>query len=149
MKETKRYDGMDIAMIIYDKTTKILDFASVGSVCACYVKDKVITEFPRNKVYVPMLLLENSAIPDFEKFSIVLNEKTQFYMFSDGITDQFDDVSRKKFGKKRLLAMLQAIQKMPSDMQQQHIETVMNDWKKGAPQTDDISLFGFEIDNVL
>ena len=145
MKETKRYDGMDIAMLVYDKNTKILDFASVGSVCACYVKDNVVVEFPRNKVYVPMLLVENAEIPDFGKFSIQLDKTTQFYMFSDGITDQFDAEYRKKFGRKKFLELLQDLQEMPVNEQKHYIETVMNDWKKDAPQTDDISLLAFEI----
>ncbi len=145
MKATKRYDGMDIAMIIYDKTTKILDFASVGSVTACYVKDNTVVEFPRNKVYVPMLLLEDTQIPDFEKFSITLEGKMQFYMFSDGITDQFDADYRKKFGKKKFLEMLQNLQEVTLNEQKQYMETVINDWKQNAPQTDDISLLGFEI----
>ena len=145
MKETKRYDGMDIAMLVYDKNTKILDFASVGSVSACYVKDNIVTEFPRNKVYVPMLLVENTEIPNFEKFSITLNKTTQFYMFSDGITDQFDSTYKKKFGRKKFNELLQNLQEIPINEQKHHIETVMNDWKKDAPQTDDISLLAFEI----
>ena len=145
MKETKRYDGMDIAMLVYDKKNKILDFASVGSVCACYVKDNVVNEFPRNKLYVPMLLIENTEIPDFEKFSIELDEKTRFYMFSDGITDQFDSEYRKKFGRKKFLDLLHQAQEMPLNQQKNYIETIINDWKKDAPQTDDISLLAFEI----
>ena len=145
MKETKRYDGMDIAMFVYDKNTKILDFASVGSVCACYVRDNIVSEFPRNKVYVPMLLIENTEISDFEKFSIELDKKTKFYMFSDGITDQFDEGYKKKFGKKNLLNLIQQTQEMTLNQQKNHIETIINDWKKDAPQTDDISLLGFEI----
>ena len=136
---------MDIAMLVYDKKNKILDFASVGSVCACYVKDNVVNEFPRNKLYVPMLLIENTEIPDFEKFSIELDEKTRFYMFSDGITDQFDSEYRKKFGRKKFLDLLHQAQEMPLNQQKNHIETIINDWKKDAPQTDDISLLGFEI----
>ena len=145
MKETKRYDGMDIAMLVYDKNTKILDFASVGSVCACYVKDNIVNEFPRNEIYVPMLLLEDTEIPDFEKFSITLDKPTKFYMFSDGITDQFDSEYRKKFGKKSFVNLLQQTQEIPLNQQKNHIETVISDWKKDAPQTDDISLLGFEV----
>ena len=147
MKETKRYDGMDIAMLVYDKNTKILNFASVGSVCACYVRDNMLLEFPRNKIYVPMLLLENTEIPDFEKFSITLDKPTQCYMFSDGITDQFDAGYRKKFGKKKFLELLQTMQEIPLNQQKHHIETVMNDWRKDAPQTDDMSLLAFQLNN--
>ena len=145
MKETKRYDGMDIAMIIFDKTTKILDFASVGSVSGCYVKNNIIKEFPRNKIYVPMLLLENHPFPAFQEFSMELDKTTRFYVFSDGIIDQFDSISTKKFGKKRLLIVLQDIQKMQLNKQKNYIETVIKNWKKDAPQTDDISLLVFEI----
>ena len=80
--------------------------------------------------------------PVYENHTISINKGDTFYMFSDGITDQFGGEKNKKFSKKRLNELLFKIQKSNLEKQQGKLEKALLDWQGKYEQIDDITFMG-------
>ena len=70
---------------------------------------------------------------------------TSIYLYSDGITDQFDALGNSRFGSTRLHALLGSMAHMPMEAQQARFIQEMGNWKGDATQTDDMSLTGIRL----
>ncbi|MDG1914041.1 MAG: tetratricopeptide repeat protein [Crocinitomix sp.] len=83
----------------------------------------------------------------FEK-SISLQEANGdiFYLFSDGVTDQFGGKRNKKFTTKRLLKLIVNGAFHSMDQNKAIIENALEEWQGSAEQTNDIVCVGFKLD---
>ncbi|MFW5658363.1 MAG: SpoIIE family protein phosphatase [Bacteroidota bacterium] len=80
----------------------------------------------------------------FETKNIKRETDTTCYMFSDGVTDQFGDGSKKKFTLKRLQELLTASLFLPMDHQKKVLENRFKLWRGDVPQTDDVIVVGIK-----
>jgi len=80
----------------------------------------------------------------FTEHVIKIEKGDRFYMYSDGITDQFDATNNQKFTSKRFKSLITAIHNQDFDNQESYLEHQLNDWKGDTKQTDDILVVGFE-----
>lgn len=76
--------------------------------------------------------------------TIALEPGDRLYLYSDGISDQMNPQG-KRFGSKRVEALIQAISQLPLSAQREYIERTLSDWQGDASQTDDILFLGLEI----
>ena len=77
----------------------------------------------------------------FRVVETILDEKSSFYMFSDGISDQIGGKKKLMYGKKRLLNQIQS-----SASVAEAIERIMKDlssYQADNKRRDDLTLFGF------
>ncbi len=81
----------------------------------------------------------------FENIKYGLKNTDMVYLFSDGYADQFNPTSRKRFLNNQLLALLTSISQQSIAQQEIALDTTFLDWKKNAPQTDDILILGLKI----
>ncbi len=136
-------DGMDISICVYDKNTKQLDFGGA--------KNSLLMVAGGN---VEEVLADKSSIGGFEikrrnmqkgfnTKTIEVEPGTWFYIFSDGIVDQFDRRSKRKYSKNRFQTLLTNIQHLPSEIQKIEILKDMDAWRGSDKQTDDIIVIGF------
>lgn len=72
-----------------------------------------------------------------------------FYLFSDGIVDQFGwervpgrEARRVKFMNKRLRELLDRVRTLPAAQQKSAIEEAILDWRGDIEQIDDICVVG-------
>ncbi len=70
---------------------------------------------------------------------------TSFYLFSDGLADQFGQQSGKKFKIKKLQDLLADLNHQPMQEQYRCISELFNDWKGNLEQTDDVLLIGIKV----
>ena len=67
----------------------------------------------------------------------------QFYLWSDGITDQIGGARQRSFGKRRTLHCLIDHCRMPMNHQKAHLEREFENYRHNEVRRDDITMFGF------
>nr|WP_320145500.1 SpoIIE family protein phosphatase [uncultured Anaeromusa sp.] len=81
----------------------------------------------------------------FTTHEIVVQEGDRFYLATDGYTDQNGEKNEYPFGRKRLLASLEACAVMPLEEQEQWLTQCLEKYQGREPQRDDITLIGFSL----
>ncbi len=69
-----------------------------------------------------------------------------FYLFSDGIVDQYGGANRKKYKSLNSKKLLLSIQKESMKKQGQIVENTFETWKGEIEQIDDVSVIGVKIE---
>ena len=105
------------------------------------IVDDKVNEFKGNKISIGYS--KKSHPIEFINHEIDLSENTQFYIFSDGVTDQVGGSKNLMYGKKRLLKHISQSTDIKSVIQS--ITDDFNDYQKDNNRRDDLSLFGFSI----
>jgi serine phosphatase RsbU (regulator of sigma subunit) len=140
-------DGMDIALcqLAYQTQELIQEptllFASAQR--PLYViRNQELTEYKGNKIPIGNAFYEEKT---FDYKNIPIQKNDLVYIFSDGITDQFDATDTKKYSTKRLKNFLITLQNIPITHQQKIIQQEMAQWQGTTSQTDDMLLLGVAI----
>lgn len=134
-------DGMDVALVVIDEETRVLEFA--GACNPAYIIRK--GEFVQ-------LRPDKFAIGSFEhgqkkytNHKFQLEEGDMVYIFSDGYADQFGGPKGKKFLKKRFRELLLEISGLPEKEQHTRLNETLLTWKRSLDQVDDILVIGLRI----
>ncbi|MCE3258881.1 MAG: tetratricopeptide repeat protein, partial [Bacteroidetes bacterium] len=80
----------------------------------------------------------------FENITIPPGANRSFYLFSDGVKDQFGGPKQKKLSSKRFKQILHQASSLPVDQQHKFIFESITSWKAGMPQTDDMLVIGLQ-----
>ncbi|MCB9188716.1 MAG: SpoIIE family protein phosphatase [Flavobacteriales bacterium] len=138
--ELKARDGMDIALTKFIKETNELCFA--GAYRPCILIKNEIQELVGSKYPIGFYITDEKV---FDEVKIQLQKGDRFYLFSDGITDQFGGPDDKKFKKAQLKDLLLKSENMTMNEQKDYIQYVFKNWQQGNEQTDDVLLIGLEV----
>jgi PAS domain S-box-containing protein len=136
-------DGMDIGIFCYDNSTNTANYS--GARRPLYKLNKSGIES------VPGAKLSIGDVGDtfgvsFETHAVDIAEGDIFYLFSDGVTDQFGGKRNKKFTIKRLLNLIVNGANHSMDQNKSIIENALEEWQGSGEQTDDMVLLSFKID---
>ena len=152
-------DYMDMALAILNKNNRELHFAGANNP-VYIIRDK---KKPGGKELEPYLSTEGEDYQlyeikgdkqpigvhweetPFRTHSIVLREDDTFYLFSDGIVDQFGGPKGKKFMSKNFKKLLLNMQNIPLKEQGAALEEVLLDWMGEISQIDDILVMGLRL----
>lgn len=134
-------DGMDIAICVIDKTSRLLTFA--GGMSSIYlIRDNEIISYKGDRK--PIGSLASSGTSSFEKQEIQLQNNDFIYLFSDGYADQFGGPEGKKFKYRRFRHLLLNIHKLPAEDQKNIIHQKFEEWiGTKYEQIDDVLVLGF------
>ncbi len=128
--------GAELAVFCFNTSSNDVRFVSTG-VRAAMKKSTGEIEFLR-----PKKLLEVSAAnSDLEQLVIPISEISSLYVFTDGLTDQFDSNDKKKLGRKGLKKIIEQERSFDSSYYGEEI----NKWRGSNYQYDDITLLGMVI----
>lgn len=134
-------DGLDIALICYDKTKQTIEYVNANRPLYIISNDELIT-----------LTSENVNIGGYADFESVIPTKTlsvkpgdQFFLFTDGITDQFGGEKNKKYNPARLRQFLLMNNHLSLVELKKKLNEEISDWQQHYEQTDDILLLGLKI----
>ncbi|MCK4920033.1 MAG: SpoIIE family protein phosphatase, partial [Bacteroidales bacterium] len=81
----------------------------------------------------------------FALHSMELIKGDSFYIFTDGLIDQFGGIKGKKFLTKRLKEILMNISHLPMAEQHSQINQTFTDWKGNYFQVDDVLMIGLRV----
>ncbi len=136
-------DGMDIALCVVDKKKKIMHFAGANNPLYI-IRNNELNIIKRDHMQIGIHL--NSDVP-FTNHTIEMQINDHYYIFTDGLPDQFGGLENKKFKYAQLQQLLISMNNEPFSVQHQIIEDTFNSWKGDNEQTDDILVIGFKIGN--
>ncbi len=141
-KEILSDDGMDVALIYFDKEVQTITFAG-ARLPLIYVHDDRLTIIKGDKQSIGYRKSDLNFT--YTNHTIEVEEGMTFYMYSDGITDQLGGEKGLMFGTIRLKKLLQEISKENFDRQQEIITETLKEYQGANNRQDDITVIGFKI----
>jgi len=143
--ETNSVNGMDAAVITLETTsTQEIKVTFAGAKNSLYYlssNEDEIVEIPGARKSIGGT--QNPA-KSFTNHVVHLPHGSMLYLGSDGLKDQ-NDKRRKKFGKKRLIQLLNQVAALPLDQQRQIIEANLSKQMQDTTQRDDILWIGLRL----
>ncbi|TAD99126.1 MAG: hypothetical protein EAZ97_09555 [Bacteroidetes bacterium] len=135
-KEGKNTDGMDIALCLFEKrdeTTKITFAGAKTSIF--YLENNVIQMVSGDRISIGGRV---ERTKEFENHEMILPSKTSIYFFSDGFTDQNNEL-RKSFGTNRLRMLVSDLSNLTFEQQKIKMLEALKKHQGNEAQRDDIS----------
>jgi sigma-B regulation protein RsbU (phosphoserine phosphatase) len=140
-KDVHIHDGMDMAMLVIDHDTKKITYSGAKRPLV-YLQDGELNIIKASKYSIGSFLEGTEKV--FEKHEIDFDEGTTVFLYSDGITDQFNESQEYKFSRKRLCDLLITNKELPLKEQGDLLIGSLDQWEGNAPQIDDILIVGFK-----
>lgn len=134
-------DGMDLVFCKFNLSKMKGSFCGAGRPMIL-VRNGELVEFKKGPDSI------GHASKDFKTFETIdfsLEQGDQFYLFSDGYTDQFGGENIKKFNRQRFRNLLTSISDFELQKQKTELYFHYNNWKGKQEQIDDICVVGIKI----
>lgn len=139
-QRSENSDGMDISIAVIDKKENTLNYAAALRPMFLFSNNDFI-EAKGDKIPITSSI-SDIVLSSFKTQHYTFNPGDMFYLFSDGIIDQFGGDKDKKFLTKRFKQLLFNIKDMPMKQQKEHIKKAFDDWKGINKQVDDVLVMG-------
>jgi serine phosphatase RsbU (regulator of sigma subunit) len=135
-------DGMDVALIRFEKSNMFnLQFSGANS-CLYLLRDSELTQYKGDKQYIGQ---SGPELP-FESKDIELEPQDELYLFTDGFPDQFGGQGTDPFGKKIKTKKLKTLLVQDTfDQKHRILEDFFDAWKGDREQTDDVLIMGIRL----
>ncbi|MDA3823657.1 MAG: SpoIIE family protein phosphatase, partial [Bacteroidales bacterium] len=130
-------DGMDMVLLIYDRSTGELEFSGANNPMYIIRQGEMI-EYKGNNM--PVAFYDNMT--DFTRHTIKLQKGDRIYLFTDGFPDQFGGPNGKKFMYKPFKELLLEVNERPMEEQRRILSMVFDEWKGNLDQIDDVLVMG-------
>lgn len=132
-------DGMDMALICFNKSNQILEFAGAFNPL-WLVRNNEIHEIKADRYSIGRST--TNIEKTFTNHEIQIEKGDFVYFFSDGYADQFGGESGKKFMAKPMKNLILFIQDQPPEKQKEILEDTIEAWRGDIDQVDDILIIG-------
>jgi serine phosphatase RsbU (regulator of sigma subunit) len=133
-------DGMDISLLCIDKENERAYWTGANNPL-WYFQNNTLIEITADKQ--PIGKTENPQA--FTTHAIDIKDETIFYLFTDGLADQFGGPKGKKFKYKQFSEILQGLHTSKLQEQESVIEKAFEEWKGELEQVDDVCVIGIKI----
>ncbi|MBL7932153.1 MAG: tetratricopeptide repeat protein [Bacteroidia bacterium] len=137
---TEVKDGMDISLLCIHLKDKSVTWSGANNPL-WYIENGALTEIKADKQ--PIGRSENPS--PFTTHRLKVNPGTLFYLFTDGLADQFGGPNGKKFKYKQFSDLLQSLSKQTLSNQEAELDRVFRDWKGSLEQVDDVCIIGLKV----
>lgn len=135
-------DGMDISLCSLDINLGELEWAGANNPLWIIRKNSnEIEEIISDKQPIGMYATKNL----FTNHKIKIDKGDQFYLFSDGFSDQFGGKSSKKYKSSNFKKFLLSIKNHNMDKQHTLLSKEFDSWKGDLEQIDDVCVMGVKI----
>ena len=133
-------DGMDISLISINTKTLEIQWAGANNPL-WYISDDQLNSITADKQPIG-----SSFDPQpFKTHQLQLKKGDSLFLFTDGYADQFGGEKGKKFKYTPLKELLLKNTSLPMPFQENQLETVFENWKKGIEQVDDVCVMGIRL----
>ena len=142
-QETNNLDGMDMAICAIDKKKQLVTFSGAKNPLV-YIKNNKLHYIKGSKY--PIGGAQTKENVKYSSHEIPFEEGDVFYMYSDGVIDQFGGDDGRKFMSKRFKNLLLKNHHLPMKEQKSLIEKAMSDYMGTThKQLDDMLVIGFKM----
>ncbi len=138
--EFETMDGMDMSVLTFDKTNSKIYFSGAFN-SLFFFRNEELQIINADKMPVAYY----QKMDPFALHSMELIKGDSFYIFTDGLIDQFGGIKGKKFLTKRLKEILMNISHLPMAEQHSQINQTFTDWKGNYFQVDDVLMIGLRV----
>ncbi len=135
-------DGMDMALCLYDKETRVLEYAGARRPVLVLKNNELLHFKPTKRSIGPPVPDEKNL---FESQSFQLEKGDRIYLFTDGFADQFGGDTNKKFLMGKFKNLILETGKLPMKSQYEKLTAAFMLWKGNNDQTDDVMVLGVEV----
>jgi len=134
------YDGMDMALVCYDKKTGELEYSGAYNPLVL-VRNNEITEIKADRFSIgrSSRVMEDRV---FSKHRMKMEKGDTIYIFSDGYADQFGGETGKKFKAKPMKELFVAINQKSMNEQKEILNNTFDAWRGEIDQVDDVIIIG-------
>ncbi|MEA2043459.1 MAG: SpoIIE family protein phosphatase [Bacteroidota bacterium] len=139
-KETKQKDGMDMALCVFDKKEKYVEYAGAYNPLFL-IRHGELSKYKAVRNPIGVYVKENPFVTN----RIELKTNDMLYIFSDGFPDQFGGKHGSKYKSKKFKDLLTRLSDMPVTEQEQALKTEFEQWQGNFPQTDDVIVLGVRV----
>ncbi len=133
-------DGMDISLLCIDSKNKNIYWSGANN-SLWYINENELKEIKADKQPIGKI----DCPKQFTTHQIEYKKETTFYLFTDGLADQFGGPNGKKFKYKPFKELLISINQKTMQEQANIIEQAIDNWKNDLEQVDDICVIGIKI----
>lgn len=137
--ETK--DSIDIGLCIADSNSGKLQYAGANRPLIM-IRNGELTEFKPDKMTLGLAPIREQP---FTNQIIETLPGDKFYLFSDGFSDQFGELTDKKFKHKHLKELISSVSEFKMAKQKDVLQSTFLEWKGSTQQIDDVLIFGFQL----
>jgi len=137
-------DGMDISVFKYDFQKQQILYSAAGQ-DLFYFKDGHVMLIEGEHLSIGGFEKEHTENYNLSIIDIEKNAKYQFYMSTDGYTDQLGGIKSKRFTTKALKKLITENYDKPMKTQEIKYMDALSRWMNGHKQLDDITLTGFSL----
>ena len=106
------------------------------------MRQGVLSEFKPDKMTIGVAPLREQP---FTNQVLDIMPGDTFYLYSDGFSDQFGEISDKKFKQKQLKKLIESMSGLSMSRQKSFLKETFYQWKGNCQQIDDVLIFGFQI----
>lgn len=159
-KDSQQRDGMDIALMVLDKSNNTIEFAGANNPLWIVTKNDNSAHISEHKKSIltqdglTLLELKPNKFPigkyvgeikPFESIVYQLANGDCVYMATDGFADQFGGDKNKKYKYKTLKKFILSINQLPFNEHNNILSTEFENWMGDNEQLDDVCNFGYKI----
>lgn len=138
---TDNRDGMNAGVLVLDRNAGTVEYA--GGFSPLYmVRDGELTEFKGDRMPIGQ---QEGSTSGFTPTTISILPGDRFFIFTDGLQDQFGGPHGKKLKSSGLKQWIRETSILPIDDQYQAISDKFRSWKGSEEQVDDILLIGIQV----
>lgn len=143
-EESKGNDGLDCALFVWNRIDRTLEFVLAGRPLWYFSPiHPELQEFKPDKFPLGGTLYQQKTFHKHAIENLPLNSK--LFLFSDGITDQIGETSRKKFGTKKLRTFVQENASKSFNDFAKIFTSEIETWKGNYTQLDDMSFLAIQL----
>ena len=135
-------DGMDLALVAFNKKNFTLEFAGAYNPIYIVRKGEVFT-YKGDRFPIGMTTMDEKK--NFTNQFVDIQPGDMLYMCSDGYADQFGSPEVKKYKSGNVKKLLSEIWSLPICLQKDRLEQEILTWKGDLNQVDDIMFIGTKI----
>lgn len=141
-EDTNLQDGMDIALIVIDKALKKISFAGAKRPVYSYRQGQV-KEYCGDRHSIGGYQKEYTG--NYSQQELEWDEKTTYFLFTDGYPDQFGGPKNKKYMLRSFRESLKKASETSLHDAYALLLNQLNNWQRKQAQTDDILVLGFRL----
>ncbi len=133
-------DGMDISLCSINKKTNKVCWSGANN-DLWYIHQNELTEVKAHKQPIG----RTTKPSPFPTHHLELEKDTVLYLITDGFADQFGGKEGKKYKRKKLKELIISTQDSYLERQKFKLDKVLENWKGGLEQVDDVTIIGVKL----